>query len=50
VAFGRPLYREPDLANGLELDGTAERRGHSTFYAVGRGYTDYPFLEQVAAE
>ena len=51
VAFGRPYIANPDLAKRLELNAPLNDGDTSTFYAGGEeGYTDYPFLEQVAAE
>ena len=51
VAFGRPYIANPDLAKRLELNAPLNEGDTKTFYAGGEeGYTDYPFLEEVAAE
>jgi N-ethylmaleimide reductase len=51
VAFGRPYIANPDLAKRLERNAPLNDGDTKTFYAGGKeGYTDYPFLEQIAAE
>ena len=51
VAFGRPYIANPDLAKRLERNAPQNDGDTKTFYAGGKeGYTDYPFLEQIAAE
>ena len=51
VAFGRPYIANPDLAKRLERDAPLNEGDTSTFYAGGKeGFTDYPFLEEIAAE
>lgn len=50
VAFGRPYIANPDLAKRLERDAPLNEGDSKTFYAGGKeGYTDYPFLEEIAA-
>ncbi|KIC29862.1 alkene reductase [Leisingera sp. ANG-M6] len=51
VAFGRPFISNPDLVDRLAADAPLNEGNPETFYGGGdEGYTDYPVLEQVAAE
>lgn len=51
VAFGRPYIANPDLAERLERDAPLNEGNSDTYYGGGReGYTDYPFLTEMAAE
>ena len=51
VAFGVPYLANPDLAERLEQNAPLNDPDPDTFYGGGEeGYTDYPFLEEVAAE
>ncbi len=49
IAFGRPYIANPDLAKRLERDAPLNKGDSGTYYGGGEnGYTDYPFLEEVA--
>jgi N-ethylmaleimide reductase len=49
VAFGVPFIANPDLVKRLHRDAPMNEPDQDTFYGGGEaGYTDYPFLEQVA--
>ncbi|NVK15411.1 MAG: alkene reductase [Rhodobacteraceae bacterium] len=51
VAFGRPFIANPDLVDRLAADAPLNDGNPETYYGGGDdGYTDYPLLEQVAAE
>ncbi|OBY25000.1 alkene reductase [Leisingera sp. JC1] len=51
VAFGRPFISNPDLVDRLAADAPLNEGNPETFYGGGdEGFTDYPVLEQVAAE
>ena len=51
VAFGRPFIANPDLVERLKRDAPLNEGDTSTYYGGGReGFTDYPVLEEVAAE
>lgn len=51
VAFGRHFIANPDLVDRLAADAPLNEGNPETFYGGGdEGYTDYPVLEQLAAE
>ena len=51
VAFGRLFIANPDLPERLRSGSALNRYDRSTFYGGGEhGYTDYPALQQKAAE
>ncbi|WP_404424632.1 alkene reductase [Thalassospira australica] len=51
VAFGRPFIANPDLPERLRRHAPLNQPVRDTFYGGGaEGYTDYPTLDQVAAE
>ncbi|WP_443069406.1 oxidoreductase, partial [Sulfitobacter sp. HI0129] len=51
VAFGRPYIANPDLAERLERDAPLNEGDSDTYYGGGReGYTDYPTLQDIAAQ
>ncbi len=48
IAFGRPFITNPDLVKRLEIGAELNEPDFSTFYSGGeKGYTSYPFLEEV---
>jgi N-ethylmaleimide reductase len=50
VAFGRLFIANPDLAERFRENAPLNTPDRSTFYGgTEKGYTDYPSLEQVAA-
>ncbi|MGF1563317.1 MAG: alkene reductase [Geminicoccaceae bacterium] len=50
IAFGRTFLANPDLPERLRQGAPLNEPDHATFYGGDhRGYTDYPFLEEVAA-
>ena len=50
VAFGRAFIANPDLPQRIALGAPLNTPDPATFYGgSGRGYTDYPALEEVAA-
>lgn len=51
VSFGRPFIANPDLVHRFERGGELTPDVQATWYSQGpEGYTDYPMIEQVAAE
>jgi N-ethylmaleimide reductase len=49
VSFGKLFLSNPDLPKRFELDAPLNEPSFKTFYgSTEEGYTDYPFLEQVA--
>ncbi len=51
VAFGKPFIANPDLVERLRIGADLNIPDDRTFYGGGaEGYTDYPFLQQKAAE
>lgn len=50
VAYGRLFLANPDLPRRFELDAPLNKYDRSTFYTSDpvAGYTDYPFLEDLA--
>ncbi len=51
VAFGKPFIANPDLVKRLHTGADLNVPDDKTFYGGGaEGYTDYPFLQQKAAE
>ena len=51
VAFGKPFIANPDLVERLRVGADLNLADDKTFYGGGKeGYTDYPFLQQKAAE
>lgn len=50
IAFGRPFIANPDLPQRLRYDAPLTKHVRATFYGgAAQGYTDYPFLDRVAA-
>jgi N-ethylmaleimide reductase len=50
ISFGRPYISNPDLVERLQSGGALAPDNFKTWYSPGpEGYTDYPFLETVAA-
>ncbi len=50
VAFGRPFISNPDLVERLAKDAPLNEADRTTFYGgTEKGYTDYPFLDEVKA-
>ncbi|KAK0455479.1 FMN-linked oxidoreductase [Desarmillaria tabescens] len=50
IAFGRHFLANPDMVYRLKKDLRLNAHGRSTFYRPGnvaKGYTDYPFAEEV---
>lgn len=51
IAFGRLAISNPDLPKRLELDAPLTDYDRASFYGGDeKGYTDYPTMEQVAAD
>lgn len=51
IAFGRPFIANPDLPARLRVNAPLTRHNRATFYGGAEaGYTDYPFLDRIAAE
>lgn len=51
IAFGRWFISNPDLPHRLQIGAPLNRYDRSTFYGgAEKGYTDYPTLEESAAE
>lgn len=51
VAFGVPYIANPDLAKRFRLEADLNEADKATFYGGDEtGYTDYPFLEEMAAQ
>lgn len=51
IAFGRPYIANPDLAQRLEKNTDLNTPDQTTFYGGGeKGYTDYPFLEDLKTD
>ncbi|RUM99502.1 alkene reductase [Pseudaminobacter arsenicus] len=51
IAFGRPFIANPDLPERIRRNVPLNKHVRVTFYGgAEEGYTDYPFLEQAAAE
>ena len=50
IAFGRPFLANPDLVERLRRDAPLNTPEPSLFYGGdGKGYTDYPTLQDAAA-
>jgi N-ethylmaleimide reductase len=50
ISFGRPYISNPDLVERLQSGADLTQDNFKTWYSPGpEGYTDYPFLETVAA-
>ncbi|WP_321344907.1 alkene reductase [Breoghania sp.] len=50
VAFGRPFISNPDLVARLARNAPLNEADRTTFYGgTEKGYTDYPFLDEVEA-
>lgn len=50
VAFGRIYIANPDLPERIKAGASLNKYNRATFYGgAEKGYTDYPFLSQVAA-
>ncbi len=51
VAFGQLFIANPDLPHRFAVGAPLNSPDFSTFYAGGaKGYTDYPFLEEIQAK
>lgn len=52
IAFGRLFLANPDLPERFAVDAPLNAYDRSTFYTSDqeKGYTDYPFLSEVAPE
>jgi N-ethylmaleimide reductase len=51
VAFGKPFISNPDLVERLRRNAPWNEADRDSFYGgTAKGYTDYPFLDQQAAE
>jgi 12-oxophytodienoic acid reductase len=50
VVYGRPFLANPDLPKRFELNAPLNKHNRETFYTFDPviGYTDYPFLEDIA--
>ena len=48
ISFGEPFISNPDLVKRFELNAQLKEADKDTFYTTGeKGYTDYPFLENI---
>jgi 2,4-dienoyl-CoA reductase-like NADH-dependent reductase (Old Yellow Enzyme family) len=51
AAFGKDFIATPDLVERFRREMELNPQDPATFYGAGaRGYTDYPTLDQIAAE
>jgi len=49
ISFGRPYIANPDLVERLRTGASLNTPDRATFFGGGaHGYTDYPFMENVA--